>query len=120
VGAAQTQQQLRDLQVEMIDRFGLLPEPVKTLFITAEVRIEAEQAGISSVDVGETSGSLQFMDNTKVDPLNLVTMVQKDPNRYQLAGANKLKFQCELTSPRDRADFIIILCKQLTQKRVAA
>lgn len=120
VGAAQTQQQLRDLQVEMIDRFGLLPEPVKTLFISAEVRIEAEQAGISSVDVGETSGSLQFMDNTKVDPLNLVTMVQKDPKRYQLAGANKLKFQCELTSPRDRADFIITLCKQLTQTRAAA
>jgi transcription-repair coupling factor (superfamily II helicase) len=119
-GAAQTQHQLRDLQIEMIDRFGLLPEPVKTLFISAEVRIEAEQAGVSNVDIGETNGSLQFMDNTKVDPLNLVTLVQKDPKRYQLAGANKLKFQCELTSPRDRADFIITLCKQLTQTRAVA
>jgi transcription-repair coupling factor (superfamily II helicase) len=120
VGAAETLNQLRDLQIEMIDRFGLLPEAVKTLFISAEVRIQAEDLGIASVDIGSEKGLIIFKDNTSVDPLSLVKLIQKDPKRFQLAGANKLKFTFENSSPRERADFIIDLCNQLSSRRSAA
>lgn len=120
VGAAETLNQLRDLQIEMIDRFGLLPDAVKTLFISAEVRIQAEELGIATVDIGAEKGIVVFKDNTRVDPLSLVQLIQKNPTRFQLAGANKLKFSFENTSPRERADFIIDLCNQLTSKHDAA
>ena len=43
----QTENHLHELQVEMIDRFGLLPEPVKTLFELARLRQTGERSGTS-------------------------------------------------------------------------
>lgn len=83
---------LNDLQVEMIDRFGLLPEATKNLFRQTRLRFEAEKLGISKVEAGKTQGRIEFSKNTKVDPLTIVKLVQKQPQYYRLEGANHLKF----------------------------
>ncbi|WP_444958032.1 transcription-repair coupling factor [Microbulbifer sp. ZKSA002] len=85
-------QQLKELQVEMIDRFGLLPESVKHLFRTTEIKLKAESMGIRKLEASAARGRIEFAENTRVDPLTLVKMVQTQPGRYQLAGANQLNF----------------------------
>ena len=60
IAQAQDKEALNDIQVEMIDRFGLLPDATKQLFIQAEVRLRAQALGISEVDVGVAGGSVKF------------------------------------------------------------
>ena len=93
---------LKELQVEIIDRFGLLPEPLKNLIRQTELRIRAEKLGIAKVDAGGDSARIEFSANTQVDPLVLVDLVQKQPDQYALESGNRMKFQLKGESADDR------------------
>mgnify|MGYP000105366320 CR=1 FL=1 len=93
ISNAKTNKALKDIQVEMIDRFGLLPDPVKNLMRQTEIKLKAEKIGIVKIDAGETSGRLEFASDTNVDPFKIVQLVQQAPQIYRLEGATKLKFE---------------------------
>ena len=93
---------LYDLQVEMIDRFGLLPEPTKGLFKLAELRQIAQKLGIKKVEAGQTDGRLCFGDNTPVEPNTIITMVQSEPQRYQIQRNDQLKFKANMINTEMR------------------
>ncbi|WP_020408772.1 transcription-repair coupling factor [Hahella ganghwensis] len=97
---------LRDLQVEMIDRFGLQPDPVKNLFRQQNIKLSADQIGIAKIDLGIRGGTIEFGHKTKVEPMLLVTLIQREPNRYKLDGGNKLKISESLESSEERLQFI--------------
>ncbi|KGE03370.1 transcription-repair coupling factor [Pseudohaliea rubra] len=115
IAAAGAEAALRDLQVEMIDRFGLLPAPVKQLFIIARLRIAAEPLGISSLELGPEGGTIEFRESTTIDPMSLVTLVQGDPAGYQLAGATRLRIRAALPEPTQR----VTLAEQLFDRFAA-
>ncbi len=93
IANASNQEALKDIQVEMIDRFGMLPDSLKNLFRQTELKLVADKLGIAKIDAGETAGKLEFNRSTAVDPLVIVQLVQKHPQRYKLEGATKLKFE---------------------------
>ena len=97
---------LRDIQVEMIDRFGLLPEPIKNLFTCAQLRIAAQQLGISEIDMTDEGGSIEFNASTVVEPAAIVTLIQSDPLCYSLTGSGKLRVKKSLPSLSARAEFV--------------
>tara|TARA_R100000005_G_scaffold92755_1_gene66781 strand:+ start:2349 stop:5813 length:3465 start_codon:yes stop_codon:yes gene_type:complete len=105
IAAAGSDQSLRDIQVEMIDRFGLLPQQVKNLVQVAKLRIRADQLGIAGIEVGPGGGNIDFRESTRVNPLSLVKLVQSDPRGYQLAGAMRLRFKRQLEEPEQRQQF---------------
>src|SRR5690606_12960874 len=88
--------ELDELQVEMIDRFGLLPDPLKNLIRQTRLRFKAEQLGIIKVEANKEGGKIEFASKTRVDPLTIVNLVQRQPQHYKLDGANKLKFVFEM------------------------
>ncbi|HKM15790.1 MAG TPA: transcription-repair coupling factor [Marinospirillum sp.] len=92
--------ELRDLQVEMIDRFGLLPLATKNLFRLTELKQRAETMGILRMDVGKDRGVLHFGSQTSVEPIKLVQLMQQKPLTYKLDSAQSLKF----TMTMDTAD----------------
>ncbi|BFM11482.1 transcription-repair coupling factor [Simiduia litorea] len=92
IANASDDQALRELQVEMIDRFGLLPDPIKNLFRTTSIKLNAERLGILKVEAGPNGGKLEFAKEPNVDPLSIIKMVQTQPQKYQLAGASSFKF----------------------------
>jgi transcription-repair coupling factor (superfamily II helicase) len=102
IAAAADEQALRTLQVEMIDRFGLLPPPVQTLFAQARLRQRCEALGIAGVELGPSGGNIEFRDATPIDPLRLVQLVQSEPGSYQLAGATRLRVVRPLEEPAQR------------------
>jgi transcription-repair coupling factor (superfamily II helicase) len=106
IAAASSDADLRGLQVEMIDRFGLLPPPVNNLFQTARLRIQAEALGISGIEVGAHSGSIDFKPTTRVNPLSLVKLVQSNPLDFKLAGATRLRFQRDLEETEKRRQYV--------------
>jgi len=93
ISSVKSKEALKDIQVEMIDRFGMLTDPIKNLMRQTELKFKAHKIGISKIDAGETSGRIEFSSNTSVDPMSIVQLVQKHPHRYRLEGATKLKFE---------------------------
>ncbi|MFT5332922.1 MAG: transcription-repair coupling factor (superfamily II helicase), partial [Halioglobus sp.] len=113
IAAAATDDDLREIQVEMIDRFGLLPVQAKNLFVTGSLRIKADSLGIAGIEVGPRGGNIDFKDSTRVNPLSLVQLVQSEPQAYKLAGATRLRFESDLSEPTDREPFVENLLKKL-------
>ena len=102
LASTQSQEQLKELQVEIIDRFGLLPEPLKNLVRQTGLRIRAEALGISKVDAAGSSATMAFSADTRVDPLVLVELVQSSPADYALESGDQLKFRLNGETADDR------------------
>ena len=112
IAQAQGTEALKDIQVEMIDRFGLLPEATKQLFIQAEIRLRAQALGISEVDVGDAGGSVTFESTTPVPVNALIGLLQSNPKEFKLAGSDTLRFIRELESGEARRHYIEKLMTQ--------
>jgi len=102
IASAPDKSVLRDLQVEMIDRFGLLPPQTKHLFQIAELRQKARAIGVSRIDFGETGGRIEFAEDTSANPAALLEMIQKQPFDYKLAGPHKLRLTFDEESIEER------------------
>ncbi len=113
---ADSAEALRDLQVEMIDRFGLLPEQTKNLFRVTQIKLVADQLGITKLEANARGGLVEFSGDTKVDPLGIVKLVQSQPRAYKLEGANRLKFALELESSEKRLQCVNDLLDYLQPK----
>jgi len=119
ISNAGSEEQLRELQVEMIDRFGLLPEPVKTLFRITALKLIAESLGIKKLDAGENGGKIEFDQETTVDPGAIVALVQSEPHRYRLATANQLIFDDKMEKIETRFNKVERLLERLEKRRIA-
>ncbi len=116
ISSAKSKDELKDIQVEMIDRFGMLTDPIKNLMRQTELKFKAEKIGISKIDAGETSGRIEFTSTTSVDPMSIVQLVQKHPDRYRLEGATKLKFELKATNTDEKLTEIDDLLSMLITK----
>jgi len=94
--------ELDDLQTEIVDRFGLLPEPAKNLLRIARLRIAATALGVERLDVGPTSGSLVFGADTQVDPGSLIQLVQRSGRTLRFEGSTRLRFTGDFQEPEER------------------
>ncbi len=102
IASAANEDELRELQVEMIDRFGLLPDPVKLLFEVTRLKLKAVPLGISKIDVGENSGRLLFGAQPNVDPATIIELIQTQPQRYRLDGSDVIRFFADMDEPETR------------------
>jgi len=118
ISNAETEDQLRELQVEMIDRFGLLPEPVKNLFRVTTLKLHAEKLGIKKLDAGGRGGKIEFDQETTIDPGSIVKLVQSEPHRYKLATANQLIFDGKMEEIDTRFTKVEYLLERLDNKKV--
>ena len=105
IASARDEDALRELQVEMIDRFGLLPDPVKNLFAVTSLKLAATPLGIRKLEVGANGGRVVFRPQPAIEPMTVIRLVQSQPRVYALDGQDKLKFKMPLegTSERLRA-----------------
>ena len=87
-----TADELDDLQAEMIDRFGLLPLPLKTLIHISEIKLLAKPLGIKKIEMHHNGGIIEFDKNPHINPMNIIKLIQIQPDKYQLKGQEKLIF----------------------------
>ncbi len=109
---------LDELKIEMIDRFGLLPAPLRNLFRTTAVKLVAGTLGIDRVDIGPVGGRLEFGTETEVDPFTVVSIVQQEPSTYRYRDAdgrtgNRLLVRRAMPHPDTRFQFVEELLKRL-------
>ncbi len=104
---------LRELQVEIIDRFGLLPKQLKLLFQLTQLKLRALTFGIKKIDANVNSGRIEFGPQTRVDPGSIVQLIQAEPKSYKLGGANQLQFVHACSEAQEKLQFIDDLLDKL-------
>ena len=92
IASASDKQELRELQVEMIDRFGLLPEPAKALFGITELKLLATPLGIKKIEAGPAGGRVLFEGQPAIDPGHIIRLIQTRPKEFKLDGGDKIRF----------------------------
>ncbi len=103
IATAKNKAELDELKVEIVDRFGLLPQPVKNLFATTELKLKAAELGIKKLQATSKGGKLFFTENTKVEPATIIKLIQTHPNQFKLAGSDRLNyFHVEKTKPTEK------------------
>jgi len=103
IASAADQAELKDLQVEMIDRFGLLPDPAKNLFAITELKLRVQPYGIRKVEAGPRGGRIVFGEEPKIDHMRLIQLVQSRPKDYKLdQAAGALRFYRDMSEPEKR------------------
>ena len=115
IAGAKDSDKLRELQVEMIDRFGLLPDPVKNLFAVAGIKLAANAIGIRKLELGDKGGRIQFKEKPNVDPAAIIKMIQAQPKVYSLDGQDKLRVKMELPGAAERLGAAMMFVTGLSQ-----
>ncbi len=113
IASTENAEQLRALKVEMIDRFGLLPEQVKALFSLTELKQQAAILGLKKIDVHTAGGRLVFGAQPNINTEALITLIQTQPQIYKLDGMEKLKFIKNFTDTEEKCEFVGQLLKLL-------
>jgi transcription-repair coupling factor (superfamily II helicase) len=102
IANATTSEELRELQVEMIDRFGLLPGPAQTLFRTTELKLRARPLGVRKIELGPAGGRLLFNPEPAIEPAAVLKLIQTQPQIYRLDGQDKLRITAVLPDTASR------------------
>ena len=113
IASAKNDSELKELQVEMIDRFGLLPEATKNLFRQTALKFKAEELGISKIEANQSEGKIFFKPTTPVDPMKLISLIQKQPDRFKLSGSDTLRFIVNMPNADERFTHTIKTLEQL-------
>ena len=113
ISNAKNREQLHRLQIELIDRFGLLPQPVKHLFLITELKWLAASLGIKRLSAAADKGKIEFSDKPNINANALINLIQTQAKRYKLEGPTQLKFALDATSSEERIHEISELLKKL-------
>ena len=108
-----TQEKLDNIRMELIDRFGIPPQPVKQLFSVHQIRLGAEQLGITKVDINSNGGYIEFSPDTPVQAISIIQLMQKNPTYYRMEGGQRLKVMVQLAEYDKRIQFIVELLNKL-------
>lgn len=103
--------ELDNLQEELIDRFGLLPEQGEALMACHRLRVAAKNIGVVKIDASTDAVQLQFNPKADIDPLKLLNLLQRD-RRCRMNGPEKLRVSVSLPSIQQRMDFVKTLLKE--------
>ena len=117
IASSDTEQQLEEIQVELIDRFGLLPDAAKNLIRQTSLRNHAERLGIRKIDMGNQGGVIEFTDNTNVKPEVIIGLMQTAPKHYKLDGPNRLRITQPLEDTQSRLKLVESLLSDFSQEQ---
>jgi len=113
IANAKNNDELKDLQIEMIDRFGLLLDSTKNLFAATKLKLFSEKIGIDKISIYDDKAHLTFADKTTVEPIKIIHLVQKQPKTYQLKGQNQLIIKQTMPEDIERIEWVENLLKKL-------
>ena len=114
IANCQSQAELDDCKIMMIDRFGLLPPALQNLFAVTALKLRAEKLGLARIETNRTGGKFEFDNKTTVDPMKLVTLVQSQPQIFRLDGSSVLRFKQASETVEERLQLIDDILNALT------
>ncbi|WCE28627.1 transcription-repair coupling factor [Vibrio sp. SCSIO 43137] len=118
IASVKNRDELAEMKVELIDRFGPLPDAAKNLLSVSEVKIEAAKIDIKKIEAHGKGGYIEFYPDAGINPMFLVKLLQTHPTKFAMEGPTKLKLSAALEDRRERILFISDLIEQFQQNRM--
>ncbi len=113
IASVQDGHALGELEVEMIDRFGLLPNQVKNLFAVTQVKLILEPMNFKKLEANDSMIGIKFGNSPNLNPLALIQLIQSLPQKYQLKGQTELKYFDTMPNIADRIHAINLIIKSI-------
>ncbi|CNP87984.1 TPA: transcription-repair coupling factor [Neisseria gonorrhoeae] len=117
LAVCETVQKINAIHEELVDRFGLTEQPVKTLIESHHLRLAAKELGIDAIDATSEAVTVTFGKHHCIDPTGIILLIQTD-KKYRLAGADKLRFAAEMENIEVRINTVKTVLKTLQGKRL--
>ncbi|KZC85654.1 transcription-repair coupling factor [Neisseria flavescens] len=118
LAVCETVQQINAIHEELVDRFGLPEQPVKTLIESHHLRLAAKELGIDAIDATSEAVTITFGKHHRIDPTEIILLIQTD-KKYRLAGADKLRFTAQMEDVETRIKMVKSVLKTLKERVVA-
>ena len=118
LAVCETVQQINAIHEELVDRFGLPEQPVKTLIESHHLRLAAKELGIDAIDATSEAVTVTFGKHHQIDPTEIILLIQTD-KKYRLAGADKLKFTAQMEDVEMRIKTVKSVLKTLKERVIA-
>ena len=118
LAVCETVQQINAIHEELVDRFGLPEQPVKTLIESHHLRLAAKELGIDAIDATGEAVTITFGKHHQIDPTEIILLIQTD-KKYRLAGADKLKFTAQMEDVEARIKTVKSVLKTLKERVIA-
>ena len=118
LAVCETVQQINAIHEELVDRFGLPEQPVKTLIESHHLRLAAKELGIDAIDATSEAVTITFGKHHQIDPTEIILLIQTD-KKYRLAGADKLRFTAEMENIEVRINTVKNVLKTLKERVIA-
>ena len=115
LAVCETVQQINAIHEELVDRFGLPEQPVKTLIESHHLRLAAKELGIDAIDATSEAVTVTFGKHHQIDPTEIILLIQTD-KKYRLAGADKLKFTAQMVNVEERIKAVKSVLKTLKER----
>ncbi|HHK6135858.1 TPA: transcription-repair coupling factor [Neisseria subflava] len=115
LAVCETVQQINAIHEELVDRFGLPEQPVKTLIESHHLRLAAKELGIDAIDATSEAVTVTFGKHNNVDPTEIILLIQND-KKYRLAGVDKLRFTAEMENIDVRINTVKNVLKTLKER----
>ncbi|PWQ95458.1 transcription-repair coupling factor [Leucothrix arctica] len=106
IASAEDAESLKDLRIEMIDRFGMLPEQTNNLFESTRLKQISQELGILKLELAAEGGRIVFNAAPNIDPMKLIQLVQKRPWEFKLTGQDKINFEYPESTVEQRVQWI--------------
>ncbi|WP_287790402.1 MULTISPECIES: transcription-repair coupling factor [Atlantibacter] len=119
IASAKKPGELDEIKVELIDRFGLLPDAARNLLDIARLRQQAQKMGIRKIEAHDKGGVIEFAEKNHVDPVWLIGLLQKSPQHFRLDGPTRLKFFQDLSERKNRMEWVSQFMTQVQENAVA-
>ena len=117
LAVCETVQQINAIHEELVDRFGLPEQPVKTLIESHHLRLVAKELGIDAIDATSEAVTVTFGKHHQIDPTEIILLIQTD-KKYRLAGADKLRFTAQMEDVETRIKTVKNLLRRLGAGKV--
>lgn len=118
LAVCETVQQINAIHEELVDRFGLPEQPVKTLIESHHLRLAAKELGIDAIDATSEAVTITFGKHHQIDPTEIILLIQSD-RKYRLAGADKLKFTAQMEDVEARINTVKNVLRRLKAGKAA-
>lgn len=106
IASVSSDDELGELKIELIDRFGLLPEATQNLLSVAQLKLLAASLKVKKIEAHDKGGFIEFYPDADINPMYLVKLLQSQPQKFAMDGPTKFKFTIPLVDRRKRIQFV--------------
>ncbi|MBT7933544.1 MAG: DEAD/DEAH box helicase, partial [Thiotrichales bacterium] len=90
IASANNEEELKDLKIEMIDRFGALPDSTSNLFESSSLKNYSNHIGVLKINIYDDKAEITLNEKNSIDTSKIINLIQTKPTQYQLKNQNTI------------------------------